>query len=157
MIHFTPADSKLCTFMRNSFITFSLYSKLPKFLFTLLLLLLSFNNYSWGVSVGDYKSNATNFNWTTPSSWRVCTSVTPETWSTTSYYPGQNAGTGNVQIQDSHTVTLDGMIIPKAIGSLTVGTTSTGGNLNFSNNVPSTGKSFSDTSHTKRFLFIKYI
>lgn len=70
-------------------------------------------------SVGDYRTNASSLNWTATSNW--------QRWNGTTWvsnpaqgYPGQNAGTGTVTIQNGHSVTLN--VSPSEdIGSLVIG------------------------------------
>jgi len=140
MILFVPLNSKTGT-------SDSIYTpassthqrKLPKLLIILLFFLVGFSNYGKGATVGDYISNASSFNWNSVSNWLVCSiSGSPGAWVTASTYPGQNIGTGNVLIKDGQTVNLNGVNVPNAIGSLTIGTTTAGdGGLSFTSNNPS--------------------
>jgi hypothetical protein len=72
-----------------------------------------------GQTVGDYRSNAATMNWTATASWQRWNGTS---WVTnpTEGYPGQNTGTGRVQILNGHTVNLN--VSPaNSIGSLVVG------------------------------------
>ena len=71
-------------------------------------------------AVGDYRSNATNFNWTTVASWQICTAAgNPGTFITSTTYPGQNVGTPTVTIRTANTVTLN--VSPaNSIGTLVI-------------------------------------
>jgi len=138
MIHFIPAN-----FLKGSF-SFSIYSAFKYSLFHFYklllpgLLLIIIWNPTAGANVGDYKSNASSFNWISSSNWLVCsTAGNPGLWSTATNYPGQSTLTGNVLIVDGQTVNLNGAIVPNAIGSLTIGTTTAGdGGLSFTSNNP---------------------
>jgi len=56
-------------------------------------------------TAGDYKS-ITSGNWTTLATWQRWNGTTWATPSTAQGYPGQNVGTGEVNIQAGHTVTI---------------------------------------------------
>lgn len=71
-------------------------------------------------SIGDYQSKATG-NWATASSWQICTSVSPLTWTTATNYPGQIEGSYAVLIQSGHTISIPNTgITTKTMGMLTI-------------------------------------
>lgn len=76
-------------------------------------------------SVGDYRAIADG-NWTTLATWEYYSG----SWGAATDYPGQNVGTGNVDIQNSYDVTLN--VSPaNAIGSLNMTCTNTNTSLTF--------------------------
>ncbi len=99
-------------------------------------------------AVGDYRSNATNFNWATVGSWQICSAAgTPGTFVTSTTYPGQNAGTPTVTIRSSQTATLN-LSPANSIGALVItgglnGSTST---LSISGNFTNNGTFTTGTS-----------
>ncbi len=99
-------------------------------------------------AVGDYRSNATNFNWGTAASWQFCTVAgSPGTWITSTSYPGQNAGTPTVTIRTGNTVTLN--VSPaNSIGTLLITGTlnASTGALSISGNFTNNGSFTTSTS-----------
>ncbi|MEC5156962.1 T9SS type A sorting domain-containing protein [Chryseobacterium sp. MP_3.2] len=67
------------------------------FLFTLFFIISS------AQTIGDFRSKASG-NWTTPGSWEKCTNLSPETWVTSTTYPGQTASNVSVTILNCHTI-----------------------------------------------------
>jgi hypothetical protein len=103
-------------------------NKILTFLFLLITILLE-ATLVIGQTVGDYRSDVANGNWTTISNWRIWNGTN---WITSTTYPGQNSGTGNVVIRFGSTISLD--LSPAfSIGSLNVGD-GTNNNLGLSNN-----------------------
>ncbi len=88
-------------------------------------------------NVGDYRSDLLTGNWSNTLTWLRYNGVI---WLTNLTYPGQNSGTGNVEITSGKTVSMD--ITPAyAIGSLTI----TSGTLNFNS---TTGRTLSVSGNT---------
>ncbi|MBK8486757.1 MAG: T9SS type A sorting domain-containing protein [Bacteroidetes bacterium] len=87
----------------------------------------------FGQVAGDYQSTGGVGNWNDPTKWQVFTT----SWVSATEYPGQSAGTGDVTILNTSTITIN--ISPNyAIGSITVkGSLSFDGNA--SNNLVVTG------------------
>jgi hypothetical protein len=85
-----------------------------------LLVLTGVSKLGWGQTVGDYRTNATGtWNWNTAANWQRCVANGTWTGATSTSYPGQNAGTGAVTIQNNTNVTLN--ISPaNSLGSLTI-------------------------------------
>jgi hypothetical protein len=78
-------------------------------------------------NIGDYRSNATNGNWTTLSSWQYYDGTDWVTPSGTSPqgYPGQFVGTGAVLIQSGDKIIIDSAITTLSFGTLTISGTLT--------------------------------
>ncbi len=60
---------------------------------------------SSGQTIGDFRSNGTG-NWSSLATWQEYRLPGPA-WRAATSYPGQNAGTGTVTIQNNHIITLD--------------------------------------------------
>ncbi|MFN3394411.1 MAG: G8 domain-containing protein, partial [Candidatus Thermochlorobacter sp.] len=93
-------------------------------------LTLSFAAQANAQAAGDYRSNATVFNWNAAGNWQRWNG---STWvlNPIEGYPGQNPGTGTVTIRDGATVTIN--VTPaNPIGGLVVGE-GTSGTLQFDN------------------------
>ena len=101
--------------------TMEIFRKAGIFAIALLIsnLFLTINAFGQDV-VGDYRSNAANFNWSTVGSWQICTVAgNPGTFITSTSYPGQNPGTPTVTIRTGNTVTLN--VSPaNSIGALVI-------------------------------------
>lgn len=80
---------------------------------------------AFGVSaqaVGDYRSNANNFNWNNDNSWQRWDGDSWETPTGAQGYPGENAAgiAGTVTIQNGHSVTANTDITANDLGNLTL-------------------------------------
>ena len=67
------------------------------FLFTLFFIIIS------AQTVGDFRSKASGA-WTSAGTWEKCTNLSPETWVTSTTYPGQTASNASVTILNCHTI-----------------------------------------------------
>ena len=103
--------------------------------------LLLLTQFALAQQVGDYRAVAPGGNWSTLSTWEICTSVSPATWATPTEYPGQTAIPGTVTITAGSTVSLDitpahpvGNLIMEASSSFDGGSATLTLNGNFTNN-----------------------
>lgn len=88
----------------------------------MIVLMLGFGlSSAFAQTIGDYRSNAADMNWSSATDWQTFNGG----WVTATTYPGENAGTGLVTIQDGQTVTIN--VSPlNPISSLLVGEGSSG-------------------------------
>lgn len=93
-----------------------------------------FLSSGYAQTLGDYRSNAANFNWSVRTSWQRFNGATWAVPSTLEGYPGQIAAglTATVTIQNGHVVTLDASPALSIVNLVVGGGTS--GTLNFGNN-----------------------
>jgi hypothetical protein len=107
---------------------------LPKSTIFAVLFLLFAQAVAYSQTLGDYRSNSTNGNWTTLSSWQYYNGTSWVTPSGTSPqgYPGQFAGTGTVTILNGNSITLN-IDITNSFVELIIGESATATSTSFAN------------------------
>jgi len=104
------------------------------FLFLVFCLLMGASQISVGATIGDYRSVKSG-NWGKLDTWQRL-NILPDTWiepTSAQGFPGEKEGTKNVLIQ-GNTVDFFGQKVPFSIESLTFGSSTDRGILNFTNN-----------------------
>ncbi|WP_366187130.1 HYR domain-containing protein [Flavobacterium ovatum] len=94
-----------------------------KYLYFILLILISFSVYSQ--NIGDYQSSA-NGDWSTATSWKTWNG---SSWVPTTNFPGEISGSYQITVLSTHTITISTNLSTASTGAIVV---NTGGVLNLS-------------------------